>query len=188
MHNEISRQFQKVNNFDTLIQFLRDGLRWPIPEGEFEFADVTFDWSSEYLHLPPEDYARIIGCYQLRVYDLIFELPERHLVEVANTQLNDQISLFGSESVESLPWGIFFVEFENDVHLDACRTLIRRVLRGLIGGPNHSASLPFWDYDRLLFICVTTDFQNISFIRFTGNRSRPIVDDYIPLSDFVLNI
>ena len=70
--------------------------------------------------------------------------------------------------------------------LDACRTLLRRVLRGLVDGPNHNASLPFWDYDKILFICTTTNFQNIGFTCFRGKKSRPIVDDYIPLRHFKL--
>ena len=188
MRTNISYEFQKVHDFESLIAFLRDTLRWPIPEGKLEFEDVTFDWAAESLSLGSDAQARIIGCRQLRILDLVFDLPERHLNQPTDLQYSQQQHLFDPNSLEDQPWGIFFVEFENNVKIDACRTLLRRVLRGLVGGPKHSASLPFWSYDKLLFICTTTDFQNIGFVRFLGDKKRPFVDDYIPLSDFKLDM
>lgn len=189
MRTNISSEFQKVHNFESLIAFLRDTLRWPIPEGKLEIEDVTFDWAAEFLRLSSDAQARIIGCRQLRIFDLIFDLPERHLNQHTDLQSSHQLQLFDSNSLEDQqPWGIFFVEFENNVQIDACRTLLRRVLRGLVGGPKHSAALPFWSYDKLLFICTTKDFQNIGFVRFMGKKNRPIVDDYIPLNDFKLDM
>ncbi len=186
MRTDISYEFQKVHDFESLITFLRDTLRWPIPDAKLEFEDVTFDWAAEYLRLSHEIQARIISCRQLRIFDLAFDLPTRHRNLGNDSQ---QMQLFDMNTLDNQePWGIFIVEFENDVRIDACRTLLRRVVRGLGGGPNHSASLPFWSYDKLLFICTTTDFQNIGFVRFMGKKNRPIVDDYIPLNDFKLEV
>lgn len=189
MRTNISSEIQKVHDFESLIAFLRDTLRWPIPEEKLEFEDVTFDWKAQSLRLSSDAHSRIIRCRQLRIFNLIFDLPERHLNQHTDLQYSQQLHLFDPNSLEDQqPWGIFFVEFENNVKIDACRTLLRSVLRGLVGGPKHSASLPFWSYDRLLFICTTTDFQNIGFVRFLGDKNRPFVDDYIPLSDFKLDI
>lgn len=188
MRTNISNEFQKVHDFESLIVFLRDTLHWPIPDGELEFEDITFDWSAEYLKLSTDAQARIIGCRQLRIFDLIFDLPARHLNHNTDSQPSQQLQLFDTNSLESQqPWGIFFVEFNNNVKIDACKTLLRQVLQGLVGGYNQSSSLPFWRYDKLLFICVTSDFQNIGFVRFMGKKGRPIVDDYIPLNFFKLS-
>ena len=185
MHNELSDKIQKVHNFESLVGFLRDSLNWPIPDEGLEFDDITYDWSAADLELDPATQARIVGCRQLRLFDLKFDLS----AVTAKTQTDRQLQLIDYSFLEKLhSWGIFFIEFNNDVELDACRTLLRRVLRGLVGGNNHNASLPFWSYDRLLFICTTTDFQNIGFTCFSGKKSRPIVNDYISLIHFKLDV
>ena len=184
MHDELSRKIQKVHNFESLVDFLRDTLYWPIPDEGLEFDDITYDWSAKDLELDTDTQARIVGCRQLRLFDLKFDLSA-----VNNNVGAQQQSLMDFSFLENQhSWGIFFIEFNNDVELDACRTLLRRVLRGLVGGYNHSASLPFWDYDRLLFICTTADFQSIGFACFGGRKSRPIVNDYIPLNYFRLDV
>ena len=186
MHNELSRKIQKVHNFESLVDFLRDTLYWPIPDEGLEFEEITYDWSAEDLELDADTQARIISCRQLPLYDLEFDLSAVSRKSNANTQTY-QLQLFDCNSLESQqPWGIFFIEFADDVELDACRTLLRRVLRGLVDGRNHNVWLPFWDYDRLLFICTTANFQDIGFACFRGKKSRPIVDDYIPLNHFKL--
>ena len=171
MHDKIAQAVQSVHNFESLVDFLRNSLNWPIPDEGLEFDDITYDWPAIDLELDSNTQARVIGCRQLRLSDLQFDLSEFD----ANTPVSQQ------------PWGIFFIEFHDDVELDACRTLLRRVLRGLVDRPTRSASLPFWDYDKILFICTTTNFQNIGFTCFSGKKSRPIVDDYIPLRHFRLD-
>lgn len=184
----ILHQFNKIHDFDSLIWFLRDSLRWPIPEGILEFDEITFDWSAEYLNLRPDVQARIIGCRQLRIFDLIFNLPMRWGNSDAGYNPYKDLDISYLQYLEKQPWGIFFVEFENNVKIDSCTTLLRQVLRNLVGSNNHlSVSLPFWNHDRLLFACTTTDFKNIGFVRFIGNNSRPIVDNYIPLNDLKLD-
>ena len=70
MHNELSRKIQKVRNFESLVDFLRDSLNWPIPDEGLEFEDITYDWSARDLELDPDTQARIISCRQLQLYDL----------------------------------------------------------------------------------------------------------------------
>ena len=183
MHNELSGKIQKVHNFESLIDFLRDSLNWSIPDEGLDFEDITFDWSAGDLELDADTQARIIGCRQLQLFDLKFDLSAVNNNAGAQQQPLMDFSLLETQQ----PWGIFFIEFNDDVELDACRTLLRRVLRGLVDGPNHNPSLPFWDYDKILFICTTTNFQNIGFACFRGKKSYPIVDDYIPLRHFRLD-
>ena len=188
MQNELSRKMQNVHNFESLVGFLQDALHWPIPDAGLEFEDITYDWSAADLELDPDTQARVIGCWQLRLFDLEFDLSALEPKLGTDTQAYQQLQLIDLELLENQqPWGIFFIQFENGVELDACRTLLRRVLRGLVDRPDRSASLPFWKYDRLLFICTTKNFQNIGFACFRGKRSRPIVDDYIPLIYFKLD-
>lgn len=183
MQDRISRDVQSIRNFESLVSFLRDTLNWPIPDEGLDFDDITFDWSAADLELDANTQARIIGCRQLQLFDLEFDLSEIDPHAQAQQQLLIELGVLN----ERQPWGVFFIEFNNDVELDACRTLLRRVLRGLIDRPTRSASLPFWDYDKILFICTTTNFQNIGFTCFRGKKSRPIVDDYIPLRHFRLD-
>ena len=222
MPNEFSRKIQDVHNFESLVDFLRDSLNWPIPDEGLKFDDITYDWPAEDLELDPNTQTRIVSCRQLQLYNLKFDLSavsrqsnaesrteralttEQQLFAVEQLLAN-VINKLHEEGVDAetiaskidmdlasvskilKPWGIFFIEFADDVELDACRTLLRRVLRGLVDRPNRSSCLPFWDYDKLLFICTTTNFQNIGFACFSGEKSRPIVDDYIPLHYFRLN-
>ncbi len=159
----MSYESNTVHDFESIIALLRNRLHWPIPDDGSDFEDLTYYWSPEDLELDPKTQERIIGCWQLRLTHLKF--------------LNSKN-----------PWGIFIVQFENNVNIDKSSTLLKRVLRGLVDRRGRSASLPFWRYDRLLFICTTEDFQNFGFVRFIDNKNRPFVDDYIPLSDFKLNV
>ena len=217
---------QKVHDFESLVNYLRDTLNWPIPDEGLKSEDITFDWSAEDLRLDDNTQARVVSCRQLQLFNLEFDLAA--VISKSNTEAEQRIanaikelhkkgkdveaiaSIFGMdvEKITSVlgmdvtsvtkilkiglkesqqPWGIFFLQFNDDVELDACRTLLRRVLRGLVDGPTRSASLPFWDYDKILFICTTTNFQNIGFACFRGEKSHPIVDDYIPLRHFKLD-
>ncbi|MDE0019444.1 MAG: hypothetical protein OXU51_24905 [Candidatus Poribacteria bacterium] len=107
----------------------------------------------------------------------------------ANTQTYQQLQLLDLDSLENQQqWGIFFIQFDDNVELDACRTLLRRVLRGLVDRRGRSVSLPFWQHDKLLFICTTANFQNIGFACFSGRKSRPIVDEYISFIHFKLDV
>ncbi|MDE0019443.1 MAG: hypothetical protein OXU51_24900 [Candidatus Poribacteria bacterium] len=43
MHNEFSPKIQEVHNFESLVDFLRDSLNWPIPDEGLEFEEITYD-------------------------------------------------------------------------------------------------------------------------------------------------
>ena len=145
MHGKIAHDVQNVHNFESLVDFLRDTLNWPIPDEGLEFDDITYDWSAVDLELDADTQARVVGCRQLQLFDLEFDLSAIDHELDPHAQAQQQLLIELGVLKERQPWGIFFLQFNDDVELDACRTLLRRVLRGLVDGPNHNASLPFWD-------------------------------------------
>ena len=183
MHNEFAGKIQNVHNFESLVGFLRDSLNWPIPDEGLDFEEITFDWSAGDLELDADTQTRVISCWQLRLDDLEFDLSRMGYEPDADTHARQQFL----KKLGLQPWGIFFIQFEDDVKLDACKTLLRRVLRGLVDRRDRSVSLPFWRHDKLLFICTTENFQSIDFACFSGRKGRPIVNDYIPLHHFKLD-
>jgi hypothetical protein len=78
-------QLRSIKNFDQLIPFLEEDLEWPFPHGrvQYDFEDLTFQYSAEEVGLEAEYAAKIKSIHQLRPL------------------------------VSGQPWGIFFVEFEN---------------------------------------------------------------------------
>ena len=136
-----------IYDFDTLLDFLREKLDWPIPEG-VELEDIAFPWSSEELDLDEPTEGRIVDCQQLPPFP------------------TEQLELGFSES--SQPWGIFFVQFESE---SIYRTALRRVLRGLVGRRDRDPGLPAWNHDQLLFISTTTDFQRFAFGHFASTEN-----------------
>lgn len=188
MCHELSRKIQKVHNFESLVGFLRDSLNWPIPEEGLEFEDITYEWSASNLELDLDTQTRVISCWQLRLFNLEFDLSAVGHKLDPNTHTRQQLLIKLGVLENQQPWGIFFIQFDDDVELDACRTLLRRVLRGLVDRRGRSVSLPFWLHDQLLFICTTVNFQSIGFACFSGRKGRPIVNDYIPLHHFKLDV
>ena len=157
---EISRALQNIRDFDSLIVFLRDALCWPIPRDLVEFDDVTYHWSAADLDLDPDTQERIIGCWQLRPLEDLQFLESRE------------------------PWGVFFLQFHNDVDLESSTTVMRRVLRGLVERRDSDVRLPSWQHNRLLFICFTEDFQNLSFAYFEAAEGLPIFRKFAAISNF----
>ena len=185
MQDELSRKIQKVHNFESLVDYLRDTLHWPIPDNGLEFDDITFDWSPKDLELDADTQAQVVGCWQLQPLNLEFDLSKAGDKPDADDLTHQQKLV----ELGIQPWGIFFIQFKNDVKLDACKTLLRDVLKGLADNPKKKASLPFWRHDKLLFICITANFQNIGFTCFRDKKGHlPIVNDYIPLIHFKLNV
>jgi hypothetical protein len=78
-------QLRSIQTFEELIPFLEDDLDWPFPHGsqDYEFDDLTFEYTPDELGLEDEYAAKIKRIHQLRPL------------------------------VSGQPWGIFFVEFEN---------------------------------------------------------------------------
>lgn len=136
-----------IHDFDTLLDFLREKLDWPIPE-EIELEEIAFPWSPEELDLDESTEERIVDCQQLPPFP------------------TDQLELEFSESTQ--PWGIFFVQFESE---SIYRTALRRVLRGLVGRRDRDPNLPVWNHDQLLFICTTDDFQRFAFAHFASTEN-----------------
>ena len=137
-----------IDNFDTLLDFLREKLGWYIPE-DVELEDIAFPWSLEDLDLDELTDELIVDCQQLPSFPT--SQPTFEFVE--NTQ----------------PWGIFFLQFDSE---SVYRTALRRVLRGLVEKRDRDASLPAWRHDHLLFICTTTDFQRFAFAHFAATTEN----------------
>jgi len=67
------------------------------------------------------------------------------------------------------PWGVFVVEFAQD---QVYRTVLRRVLRGLVPSRRRGDSLPAWNHENLLFLCATRDYNHITFAHFRGKKAQ----------------
>ena len=144
----IPDDIHNIDNFDTLLDFLREKLGWYIPE-DVELEDIAFPWSPEDLDLDELTDELIVDCQQLPPFPT--SQPTFEFVE--NTQ----------------PWGIFFLQFDSEL---VYRTALRRVLRGLVERRDRDASLPAWRHDHLLFICTTTDFQRFAFAHFAATTEN----------------
>ncbi len=138
---------RSINDFDTLLDFLREKLDWPIPD-EVELENIVFPWSSEDLDLDEPTEGRIMDCWQLPPFP------------------TDQLELDFFDTPQ--PWGIFFVQFTSE---SIYRTALRRVLRGLVGRRDRDPNLPVWNHDQLLFICTTDDFQRFAFAHFASTEN-----------------
>ncbi len=159
MLRKMSYESHTVHDFESIIALLKSRLHWPIPDDGSDFEDLTYYWSPEDLELDPKTQERIIGCWQLRLFHLKF--------------LNSKN-----------PWGIFIVQFQNNVQINLSSTILRCVLRGVVHRRGRSASLPFWKQDRVLFVCTTEDFQDFGFVHFKGMKHRPIFCGCPPLDEF----
>ena len=137
-----------IDNFDTLLDFLREKLGWHIPE-DVELEDIAFPWSPEDLDLDELTEELVVDCQQLPPFP------------------TNQLEFDFSESTQ--PWGIFFLQFDSE---SVYRTVLRRVLRGLVEKRDRDASLPTWRHDHLLFICTTTDFQRFAFAHFAATTEN----------------
>ena len=144
----IPDDIHNIDNFDTLLDFLREKLGWYIPE-DVELEDIAFPWSPEDLDLDELTDELIVDCQQLPPFPT--SQPTFEFVE--NTQ----------------PWGIFFLQFDSE---SVYRTALRRVLRGLVETRDRDASLPAWKHDHLLFICTTADFQRFAFAHFAATTEN----------------
>jgi hypothetical protein len=67
------------------------------------------------------------------------------------------------------PWGIFLVEFGKE---RVYRTVLRRVLRGLVPSRRRDAGLPAWKHENLLFLCATKNYRNLTFAHFRGDKAQ----------------
>jgi hypothetical protein len=82
------------NDFNTLVRFLEEDLDWPL--GEYDFEQLTFEYTPNELGLKDEDAAKIRDgrIYQLR------------------------------QPPGGMPWGIFFVEFEKKIPIVVLRRIL----------------------------------------------------------------
>ncbi len=115
----------------ALIDFLREGLSWPLPDvTTLQSDDILIDWKPEELHLDPAKVAKLID---------ISQLPP--LTAKQN-------------------FGVFFLNFDGrNLPITAVRRLVHRLVsnkRGKGGGTH-----PTWALDDLIFFCVANGDQKV---------------------------
>ncbi|MFO8102106.1 MAG: hypothetical protein R6U37_08090 [Dehalococcoidia bacterium] len=130
-------RLHSIDDISSLIDYLRDELDWPVED--YDIDDLTFEWDLETLNVSKQHLGRV---------------SEGIVIQLRNM-------------VGTQPWGIFIVEFADEI---IRRGLLREVLRGLVASRRRDSSLPAWRHDNLLFICVTRDYQRITFAHFRGEK------------------
>lgn len=144
---EIQQALENVTDQSTFIQnLLIDKLHWPIPDGIEEIEEISYDWTAD----------------ELGALDL-----DEHLVGGKIYQIQ--------RIVEGQPWGIFILEFNNEMALTSGRGLtgpLRKVLRGLVPKRrDRQANLESWEREHLLFIC-THDYEYYRFAYFKAPKEK----------------
>ena len=134
----MSAQLRSILHFDDLLEYLADQLEWPV--ADYKLDELTFEYDADELGLKPEEAAKLKGgkIRQLR-------------------------PLQGA-----LPWGIFFVEFQN-AKLPV--VVLRRILSHLALKKRSSANAAEakrWQASDLLFISAfgENDDREMAFAHF----------------------
>jgi len=152
---QIESALQRVNDQTSFVQeLLIDTLGWPIDDAAQEIGDIAYEWT--------EDELRAAGLNEKIVGGKAY-----------------QIILPGN------PWGIFVMEFANPDVFTTGRGMtgvLRRVLHGLVtkGRGGHSANLPRFTQDNLLFICN----HNYERYRFAHFKPAPEGTATAPMTSF----
>lgn len=115
----------------ALIDFLRDGLSWPLPDvTHLQSDDILIDWKPEELHLDPAKVAKLVD---------ITQLPP----------------LTAKQS-----FGVFFLNFDGrNLPITAVRRLVHRLVNNKRG--RGSGTHPTWALDDLLFFCFANGDQKV---------------------------
>lgn len=105
-----------------------------------------------------------------RLEELTFDWTENdlRLSSSAATKLQQGTIRQFQPFITGQPFGIFLVEF-NDPKI--YRTALRQILRALVPSRRRDPSQQSWKHDNLLFICVTKDYQRITFAHFRGDSA-----------------
>lgn len=130
----------------ALIDFLRDGLSWPLPEvAHLQSDDVLIDWKPEELHLDPTKVAKLID---------ITQLPP----------------LTANQS-----FGVFFLNFDGrNLPITAVRRLVHRLVSNKRG--RGAGTHPTWALDDLLFFCfANSDQKVIHVVNFREKDSKRVL-------------
>ena len=142
MDNKQIRKLQSIHDFPELLAYLRDELDWPIED--FEFDELTFDYTPEELGIDEHNAAKILEIKRLR-------------------PLNDQ-----------QPWGIFFVSLEpKQLPVVALRRLLSKISLKKRASAN-KADQAAWHHDDILFISNfgEENERQLSFAHFAVNEEK----------------
>ena len=104
------KELLKIQDFDSLLDFLVDELEWPIDIDNFETKDLTFDYSPEEIGLSEDLTAKVNSIKQLRPFT-----PEQ-------------------------PWAIFWMDFEaKKLPITVLRRILRHfVVKKRAADPNRT--------------------------------------------------
>ncbi|WFN93801.1 type ISP restriction/modification enzyme [Gordonia sihwensis] len=130
----------------ALVEFLRDGLAWPLPDAPYlEPDDILIDWSPEELHLDPTKIARLVD---------ITQLPP----------------LTAKQS-----FGVFFLNFDGrNLPITAVRRLVHRLVSNRRG--RGAGTHPTWALDDLLFFCLANGDQRfIHVVNFREKEGKRVL-------------
>lgn len=135
-------RIRSIRDFETLVEYLRDELDWPLDMEIDDVDDLAFEYEPDELGL-----------------DKGYEVKVREVKQLRPASSNQ-------------PWGIFYVDFETKrlpivVLRRALRALVPR--KRASAAASHQAT---WDADDLLFIAATGEAGNrgISFAHFEKNE------------------
>ena len=130
----------------ALIDFLRDGLAWPLPDvTHLQPDDILIDWKPEELHLDPTKVAKLID---------ITQLPP--LTAKQN-------------------FGVFFLNFDGrNLPITAVRRLVHRLVSNKRG--HGAGTHPTWALDDLLFFCFANgDEKVIHVVNFREKEGKRVL-------------
>ncbi len=136
-------RLRAIRNFDDVVRYLEEELEWPLQE--YEFDELTFEYSPTELGLKDEDTVNVRRIHQLRPLT------------------SDQ------------PWGIFCLDFaEQRLSIRALRNTLRGLVAKKRASAN-SSDMHKWQTENLLFICTSNDFQKFNFAYFRGSDTNRAV-------------
>lgn len=135
------QSLQNVNDFASLIEYLRDELDWDFQADDIE--DLTFDYEPGELGLDAQTSAKIEGIKQLRPFPLM----------------------------DNQPWGIFWIDFgKQKPSIKTMRALLRGLVKKKRESANESDH-PRFALENLLFILTSEDFNKFDFAYFRGTET-----------------
>ena len=139
-------KIRNIDNFESLVKFLREELNWDLPSDQIiDMDDLVYIYEPEELGLADDVAKHVNSIKQLRPFSY------------------------------NQPWGIFYVEFEpKRLPMVAMRSLLQRLQ--IKKRPSGSSSMRLWDMKDLLFINTygSDDEKAINFAHFTTEDAQSL--------------
>jgi predicted helicase len=135
-----SENLRQIASFKELITYLEKELDWPLQQ--YDFEDLTFEYTPEELGLCEEEIAKIRTIHQLRPIQ------------------------------DNQPWGIFFIEFDRKrLPVVALRRILNRLVIKQRASATNSTRAS-WEMSDLLFVSSfgAEERSQISFVHFSEDK------------------